>query len=211
MSRFRVKVCGVTRTKDATLIARLGADLIGMIFYRRSKRFVTQKAAREIIGVLPPTVSRVGVFVDESLSKILRIADKLRLDYIQLHGCEPASYVTKLQREGYRVIKAFAIKAQVDYLAVKRSCADLCLLDHQTEQLVGGTGKSFDWQVRPQRKINNLVLAGGITVDNVAKGVELFEPLMVDVNSGVETRPGVKSSTRLKAFMAECDRIRYGK
>lgn len=211
MSRFRVKVCGVTRAKDAALIARLGADLIGMIFYQKSKRFVTQKAAREIIGILPPTVSRVGVFVDESLSKILHIADKLRFDYIQLHGCEPVSYVTKLQREGYRVIKAFAIKAQIDYQAVKRSRADLCLLDHRTEQLVGGTGKNFDWQVRPQRKIDNLVLAGGITVDNVTKGVELFEPLVVDVNSGVETRPGIKSSTRLKGFMAECDRIRYGK
>jgi len=211
MSRFRVKVCGITRAKDAALAAKLGADLVGMIFYRKSERFVTQKAAREIIGALPPTVLRVGVFVDENLSKILSIADKLRLDYVQLHGREPASHIVKLQREGYRVIKAFAIKARNDYQAVIRSKADLLMLDHRTEQLVGGTGTTFDWKARPHRKIGNLVLAGGITVDNVATGVKLFKPLVVDVNSGVETRPGVKSSGRLKAFMAECDRIRYGR
>ena len=211
MNRFRIKVCGITRTKDAALAASLGADLIGMIFYRKSQRSVTQKAAQEIISALPPTVSRVGVFVDEDISKIIRLADKLRLDYVQLHGREPASHIVKLQREGYRVIKAFAIKTREDYRAVIRSRADLCLLDHQTERLAGGTGETFDWSVRPRRKIGNLVLAGGITVNNVATGVKLFKPLVVDVNSGVETRPGIKSSRRLKAFMAECDRIRYGR
>lgn len=211
MSRFRVKVCGITRASDAVLAAGQGADMIGMIFWRRSKRFVTQKAAHTIIGALPATVSRVGVFVDEDITKILRMADKLHFDYVQLHGREPVSHVTKLQREGYRVIKAFAIKTRDDYRVVMKSRADLVLLDYRTDKLVGGTGETFDWSFRPRRKLDNLVLAGGLVVDNVAEGVKLFDPQVVDVNSGVETRPGVKSGTKLKAFMAECDRIRYGR
>ncbi len=210
MNRFRVKVCGITRPQDAALAARWGADMIGMIFYRKSERFVTQKAARGIIGALPPTVSRVGVFVDEKISSVLRVADKLRLDYVQLHGREPATHVAELQREGFRVIKAFAIRTRDDYRAVATSRADLCLLDHRSGKLVGGTGVTFDWSIRPRRKIDNLVLAGGVSVDNVGRGAELFAPLVVDVNSGVETRPGIKSSKRLRGFMAECDRIRYG-
>lgn len=210
MNRFRVKVCGMTRPNDAALAARLGADLIGMIFYRKSQRFVSQKAARAIRSALPSVVARVGVFVDEEITSVLRVADKLKLDYVQLHGREPPAHVAKLQREGFRVIKAFAIRTRDDYRTVATSRADLCLLDHRTEKLVGGTGETFDWSIRSKRKIDNLVLAGGIGVDNVARGVELFAPLVVDVNSGVETRPGIKSSKRLRAFMAECDRIRYG-
>jgi phosphoribosylanthranilate isomerase len=191
MSRFRVKVCGITRARDAALASEVGADLVGLIFYRKSKRFVTQKEAKHIISELVPTISRVGIFVDQEITKILRTGEKLRLDYIQLHGSEPAAHVVRLQCEGYRVVKAFAIRKQTDYQAVWRSRADLVLLDHRTDKLVGGTGKTFDWQTRPRRRIGNLVLAGGITVDNVTEGVKLFEPLVVDVNSGVETRPGI--------------------
>jgi len=93
---------------------------------------------------------------------------------------------------------------------VVRSKADLRLLDHRTDHQRGGTGETFDWSIRPKGKLDNLVLAGGIDVDNVAEGIRLFDPLVVDVNSGVESRPGIKSPSKLKAFFAECDRIRYG-
>ena len=210
MKRFRVKVCGLTRPQDAHLASELGVDMIGLIFYRRSPRFVTRRLAGGIVRTLPPTVARVGVFVDESLEKILLLADRLRLDYIQLHGDEPAGHITGLQKRGYRVIKAFAIQSRKDYQAVEQCRADLRLLDHRTRTMAGGTGQAFDWALRPRRKLKNLVLAGGINTDNVADGVRLFDPLVVDVSSGVESGPGIKSAAKLKAFLAECDRIRYG-
>lgn len=210
MKQFRVKVCGITRPGDALLAAELGADLIGLIFYRKSPRYVSQRLAAELIRALPPTVSRVGLFVDEPIDKVLRVASALRFDYVQLHGHEPVSDITKLQRAGFRVIKAFSISQRNDFIAVENSKADLRLVDHRTINLPGGTGVPFDWSMKPRRKIANLMLAGGINVDNVARGVELFDPIVVDVNSGVESKPGVKSKARLKAFFAECDRLRYG-
>lgn len=210
MRRFRVKVCGVTRPQDAMLAAGVGADMIGLIFYRRSPRSVSVAQASRIVRSLPPVVLRVGVFVDESTERMLRIGRHLKLDFIQLHGQESNTVVRRLQREGFRVIKAFPISSVKDYVEVGRSKADLRLLDHRTDYQRGGTGKTFDWSIRPRGKLVNLVLAGGIDVDNVAEGIRLFDPLVVDVNSGVESRPGIKSASKLKAFFAECDRIRYG-
>jgi len=210
MKRIRVKVCGITRPSDALLATELGADMIGLIFYRKSSRWVTQTQARRIIAELPPIVSRVGVYVDEDIDTILRRASKLHLDFIQLHGREPKSYITRLQREGLKVIRSFSVKKRSDYRDVVASRADLCLLDNSTDAKLGGTGSTFDWTLIPPRKIPNLVLAGGINADNVSKGVKLFGPLVVDVNSGVEMRPGEKSRAKLKRFFEKCDRMRYG-
>ena len=210
MKKFRVKVCGITRPKDAVLAAELGADMIGMIFYRRSPRFVNQGDARRIVRAMPTVLARVGVFVNEPVEKMLRVADRLGLDYIQLHGDEPTGAITRIRKEGYRVIRAFAIRKPGDYRQVARSRADLCLLDHATEDQRGGTGTTFDWQIRPKQKTDNLVLAGGINAGNLTEGVKRFDPMMVDVNSGVESKPGVKSPSKLKAFFAECNRLRYG-
>ncbi len=210
MKRLRIKVCGMMRPEDAALVAKLGADMVGMIFYRKSPRFINQKRANEIIRAMPTTVGRVGVFVDEEIDRIIQVADKLKLDYVQLHGHESVSQIAELQKHGHRVIKAFAIAKADDYEAVISSTADLCLLDRRTKKQQGGTGKQFDWGIRPRRKLSNLVLAGGISAANVAEGVRLFDPLVVDVNSGVESQPGVKSVRKLRRFFAECDRIRYG-
>ena len=211
MMKFQIKVCGITRTADAELVAKLGGDMIGMIFYRRSPRFVTQRCAATICQMLPSTVDRVGLFVDEETGRIIRIADRLQLDYVQLHGGEPASAIKRLQRHGLKVIKAFAIKSKEDYRAVHKCTADLILLDNCSVGKKGGTGATFDWSVKPGRSIPNLVLAGGITADNVEDGVNRFSPLVVDVNSGVETSPGLKSKAALSKFFKQCDRLRYGK
>jgi len=210
MRKFRIKVCGITRSADAVLVAKCGADMIGMIFYRRSPRFVNQTSARNILRAIPPTVATVGVFVDEEQEKVLRIASKLRLDFVQLHGSESASYVASVRKHGFRVIKSFAIRRQSDFSAILKSKADLCLLDHKTDRLHGGTGQTFDWSLRPSKKITNLVLAGGVTAENLESGVRAFDPLVVDVNSGVESAPGIKSKNKLKKFFMEADRIRYG-
>ncbi|UCC45551.1 MAG: phosphoribosylanthranilate isomerase [Candidatus Zixiibacteriota bacterium] len=211
MNHFQVKVCGITRTTDAELVADLGGDMVGFVFYTKSPRRISVRAAADISrsGAVA-LVDRVGVFVDERVARILRIAERVRLDLIQLHGNETAKEVAAIQKAGFRVIKAHRVSCSDDWERAARSRADLIMADRMTRELPGGSGKQFDWSIRPRRKLPNLVLAGGISVDNLAEGVKLFKPILVDVSSGVETRPGIKSSRKLRAFFAECNRLRYG-
>jgi len=206
MSRVQVKVCGITRLSDARTAVALGADMLGFIFVRRSPRFITVARATTISRDLPPTVDRVGVFVDEDFDKLLRAARRLRLDYVQLHGGETSRYIAQVRRAGFRTIRAFTVRTRSDYGPVMRCRADLVLLDHGA----GGTGETFDWSLRPPRRIPNLILAGGLNSDNIACGIDLFKPLVVDVNSGVESAPGRKSRRKLAAFMGEVERLGRG-
>lgn len=206
-----VKVCGITRPQDAKLVEKLGGDLIGLIRHRPSPRFVSLADARTIVSGVSPALRRVGVFVDEKLERVLDVARKLRLDFVQLHGNETTAYVRSLQQAGFKVIKAFAVRQARDYERVLRSRADLVLLDHKTEKLAGGTGEAFDWRLKPNRKIPNLALAGGISTTNLAEGMATFDPMVVDVNSQVESKPGAKSPAKLRAFFNEYRRIVHGR
>jgi phosphoribosylanthranilate isomerase len=210
MKRFRIKVCGITREKDAQLAVKLGADVIGMIFSRVSPRYMSVPRALQVAAALPPTTALVGVFVDEPVDRIVSIGRRCRLGFVQLHGSETNRHVQQLKRAGFRVIKAFNVTRREDYNEVLRTKADLVLLDNTRGEQRGGTGKAFDWSVRPRRRIANLVLAGGINSDNVAEGVRIFDPLVVDVNSGVEIGPGIKSPTRMRTLFEICNRLRYG-
>lgn len=208
MTTFRVKVCGITRPQDGLIAAALDVDLIGMIFYRRSPRFVEPHEAEAIISKLPPSVARVGVFVDEPMKPLLELADRLQLDYVQLHGNEPDDQIDQIRRAGYEVIKAFRILGLADWDNLYSSHADLVMVDNASAELKGGTGRTFDWSIEPPRPVTNLVLSGGLTVDNIEDGVARFNPVIVDVNSGVESAPGIKAKAKLIDFMGKCDRIR---
>jgi phosphoribosylanthranilate isomerase len=210
MKRFQIKVCGITRVADAQLVAELGGDMIGLIFYPGSRRRVTVKNARDISRLAPPTLDRVGVFVDADIDTILRTAEKVRLDVIQLHGNARIRDMRRLQSEGYRIIKAFPVVSRNIFRLMQSSRADFVMLDNSVPDAPGGTGKPFDWSIRPKTDIPNLILAGGLTSTNVSRGVRVFNPLVVDVNSGVEKSPGVKSSIKLKRFFKVCDKLRYG-
>lgn len=190
------------------MAAELGADLIGMIFYRRSPRFVQPHQAEAIISHLPQAVARVGVFVDEPVQPLLELADRLRLDYVQLHGNETDDQIDLVRRAGFEVIKAFRILGMADWENLFSSHADLVLVDNATAELKGGTGRTFDWSIEPPRPVTNLVLSGGLTVDNIEDGAARFDPVIVDVNSGVESAPGIKSKPKLIEFLAKCDKIR---
>lgn len=210
MKHFKVKVCGITRPGDAKLAAELGADFVGMIFYRSSPRKVTIKKARAIVVALPPTVSPVGVFVNEDADKIIRIARRLRLDFVQLSGEEPTSDIAKLKRNGLKVINVFHSLDRATIRKMKNNPAKLVMVDNSSGGLRGGTGKTFDWSQSKLTGIKNLVLAGGITAANVRAGVKQFSPLVIDVNSGVESSPGIKSKTKLRRFFKVCNSLRYG-
>ncbi len=207
--KYRIKICGITRTSDVKLVSTLGADMIGMIFYRRSPRFVSIPSAKEISKVSSPIIQKVGVFVNEENDRILEIAHKVGLDWVQLHGNESASDINYIKKHHLKVIKAFKIASKSDWNIVLKCRADLVLVDNMKADSQGGTGESFDWAIRPKQKISNLVLAGGLSADNLSEGIKLFKPAMVDLNSGVESSPGIKSAKKLKEIFRLCRRLQF--
>ncbi len=211
MYDFKVKVCGITREKDALAAVKYGADILGFIFYKKSPRFVSVVKANKIISVIPPTVIRVGVFVNEDKIKVLKTAQNLQLDFIQLSGNEPQSDIRFLLKNGFKIIKTIAVATQNDIEKVKKFDVDVIHLDCADTKLYGGSGKQFNWNLKLPKSLKNIMLAGGINSGNVAKGIKKFKPLIIDVNSGVEFKPGYKSEKLLQEFFKRVNKIRYGK
>jgi phosphoribosylanthranilate isomerase len=196
----KIKICGITNLEDALLAAELGADALGFIFYAKSPRKVAPETAREIIAQLPPFVAAVGVFVDEAAALVQELAAQVRLDWVQLHGQESPDYCRNL---GRRVIKAFRIQGEdsLPQLADYQGAAQALLLDTYKKGQVGGTGEIFDWHwARKAKKYGPIILAGGLTSDNVARAIATAGPAAVDAASGTEVAPGKKDPAKLRAF-----------
>ena len=197
---MRIKICGITNLEDALLAAELGADALGFIFYARSPRYVNPEAARAIIAQLPPFVAAVGVFVDEAAAVVQEITAQVGLDWVQLHGQESPDYCRGL---GHKVIKGFRIQDEdsLSQLAEYQGAAQALLLDTYKKGLKGGTGEVFDWHLaRQAKKYGPIILAGGLTPDNVAQAIAIAEPAAVDAASGTEAAPGTKDPAKLRAF-----------
>ncbi len=196
----RIKICGITNLEDALLAAELGANALGFIFYAKSPRSVAPEAAREIIRQLPPLVLSVGVFVNEEAAVVRELAARVGLDWVQLHGQESPEYCRSL---GRRVLKGFRIKDEdsLQELPAYRGAVQALLLDTYKQGQTGGTGEAFDWELAVKAKgYGPIVLAGGLTADNVAQAVATVRPQAVDVASGVEAAPGKKDPEKLRAF-----------
>lgn len=197
--QVKVKVCGMTSLKDALVAVEGGADAVGFIFYKKSPRSVTMKTVREIVLELPPFVDTVGVFVDETAEQINKIADYCNLDIIQLHGDESPTFCKKIRR---KVIKAFRIKDMQSVKKLSSFQVSGFLLDTFSEKLHGGTGKVFDWNLAlPAKKFGPVIMAGGLTPNNVQQAVRQIRPYGVDVCSGVESEPGIKDHKKVRAFL----------
>jgi len=197
--QVKVKVCGMTSLKDALNAVEGGADAVGFIFYKKSLRSVTMKTVREIVLELPPFVDTVGVFVDETAEQINKIADYCNLDIIQLHGNESPTFCKKIRR---KVIKAFRIKDMQSVKKISNFQVSGFLLDTFSENLHGGTGKVFDWNLAlPAKKFGPVIMAGGLTPNNVQQAVRQIRPYGVDVCSGVESEPGIKDHKKVRAFL----------
>lgn len=202
----KIKICGLRTLKDAMAAVEAGADALGFVF-AKSKRQITPKEARDIIGQLPPLVTTVGVFVNEEAARVREIAQFCRLDRVQLHGEESPDYCRDLN---LNVIKAFAVKdaASLKNISLYREVTRGFLLDTYVTGAAGGTGKTFSWPLAQQAApFGPVILAGGLTPENVAQAIAEAEPYAVDVSSGVET-DGVKDAGKMKQFVEAVRRIK---
>lgn len=206
MTGARVKVCGITRREDALLAADLGAAAVGFVFWPHSPRYVEPEAAAEIARALPADVAPVGVFVDPAVDDVRRIAARVGLAAVQLHGDEPATLCDGLP---YRVLKAVPVVTG----AATRAAAErvprrvTVLLDARDPVRRGGTGRTVDWGVAAEVAARRRIfLAGGLGPGNVGEALRTVRPYGVDVSSGVETRPGRKDAGRLRVFFEEVAR-----
>jgi phosphoribosylanthranilate isomerase len=205
----RVKICGITTWEDARLSVDLGASALGFNFFPSSPRAISPADAWNIIRRLPPFVEAVGVFVNWPPVVVDALARALRLSSVQLHGAESPDEVAELGRSR-RVIKAVQVGRgfRVGGLARYR-LADAILLDGFKRGLHGGTGRTLDWNLaRGARRYGRIILAGGLTPENIPEAIHIAEPYAIDIASGVEARPGKKDPVRLRALFAAVDSAR---
>jgi phosphoribosylanthranilate isomerase len=202
----KVKICGITNYEDAVAALDMGADLLGFNFYPKSPRFVPPEKAREIISKLPGFIDIAGVFVNESIEKILEIQKLGQLDWVQLHGDEDKDFCKQFLSHNVKVMKAIRVKDQEDIKKADIFFTDAILLDAFDPEKYGGTGLTFDWNVIGH--INKRVfLAGGINPDNAAEAAELGV-YGIDVCSGIEAEPGKKDHNKMKKLFENIRHLR---
>lgn len=199
----KVKVCGITNAEDAWTAVEAGADALGFIFYKQSPRYVVPAVASRIIAELPPLIVTVGVFVNEGMATVRSIMDTCGLAMAQLHGDENASYCHELSRPS---MKALRLKDRGSLLALAeyqgRGGVRGFVLDTFSELAYGGTGQVTDWTLAADvAKSARVLLAGGLTPDNVTEAIRTVHPYGVDVSSGVESAPGKKDPAKVRAFL----------
>ena len=196
--RVRVKFCGMTRREDLESACALGADAVGLVFVPGTPRHLEIARARELIRGLSPFVARVGVFADEDPVRIRRIREELGLTAVQLHGSESPGHCAAVG--GVR-IKAFRVRPGWDPAAVAAYDCEAWLLDSPVPGGVGGGGVAFDWGAVRGLTGSRIILAGGLTPENVAQAIRAVRPYAVDVSTGIESAPGLKDRDRMAAFL----------
>jgi len=196
---MRVKICGITRLEDALCAIEAGADALGFVFYEPSPRYISAEQAASIIAQLPPFVTCVGLFVNTPIAQVKSLALQIGLDLIQFHGDETAAACDGVGLPYIRALRMQPGQA-IAQIAESYQKARAILLDAWVPGIPGGTGETFDWAVIPPLT-KPLILAGGLTVDNVAQAVLQVRPYAVDVSGGVELRSGVKDQSKLKLFI----------
>ena len=200
---MKVKICGVTNLEDALAAVEAGAEMLGFNFYRRSPRYIAPAEARRIVERLPPGVLSVGVFVnEEGPEAVVRLSAEAGVGAAQLHGAETPEFCARLG--GLMTIKALRVGEHFHAESAAAFGTDAVLLDAYVHGEWGGTGRTFDWEVarRVAELVPRLILAGGLTPENVGAAVRAAAPFAVDACSGVEVSPGRKSPLLMRRFVA---------
>jgi phosphoribosylanthranilate isomerase len=200
-NRVRVKICGITRLEDAHAAIAAGADALGFVFYSPSPRFITPEAAAALIQQLPPFVTIVGLVVNPTVEYVNQLLHNVPLDLLQFHGEESPDFCQQFQ---FPWIKALSVKPHENVLEKINaySQARAILLDTWHPDLKGGTGQSFEWSAVPQQSPKPIILAGGLTPNNVTTAIAIAHPYAVDVSGGVEISKGIKDAALINAFIA---------
>jgi phosphoribosylanthranilate isomerase len=197
----QIKICGITNIEDGLAAASAGSDALGFVFHPPSPRYVTPGRAREIIGSLPPALCTVGVFVNLAAAEVLQIAEFCELDFIQLHGGETQEYCRRFPRE--RLIKALSFRSEDEFAEMADYQVRAFLVDAHDPVRFGGTGKTCDWNLaRKAAALHPLILAGGLSEENITAALEAVRPLAVDISSGVEMQPGKKDHEKIRSVIA---------
>ncbi|WEV49292.1 phosphoribosylanthranilate isomerase [Acinetobacter sp. ESL0695] len=203
--RTRAKICGITRLEDAQAVVNAGADAIGLVFYKPSPRAVSVSQAEKIVKMIPPYVQIVGLFVNAEIDEIRNILHDVSIDVLQFHGNETPEQCTSIaQAFGKRWYKAIQVKPELDLIGeiqrYQKAGASAILLDAWHPELKGGTGLQFDWSQFPDLDIP-LILAGGLTPENITEAIQMTHPFAVDVSGGVEASKGIKDHQLIEKFM----------
>ncbi|MBN1436529.1 MAG: phosphoribosylanthranilate isomerase [Sedimentisphaerales bacterium] len=193
----KVKICGVTTIADAQLAVDLGADLLGLNFYKPSPRYISPDKAGAMVAQLAGNVLTAGVFVNATTSEIAEVVSKCRLDFAQLHGDETNQQCQEVKQLGVGVIKAFRVRSPGDIEQAQDYQVDAILLDAFHEEMYGGSGEKFDWGWVKRTGNDKVFLAGGINPDNVAEAIAVGT-YGVDLCSGVEKTPGIKDPDKMR-------------
>jgi phosphoribosylanthranilate isomerase len=201
--KHQVKICGITNVEDASVAVAAGANALGFILYRASPRYIEPAMVQRIVAQLPPFVVPVGVFVNEEIKIVRDLMDTCGLALAQLHGDETATYCRELGRP---ILKSIRLKDRSTFLALAefqgRAGVRGFVLDAFSEQAYGGTGQVVDWGLaREAAQAATVVLAGGLTPENVGRAIQTVQPYGVDVSSGVEVTPGKKDHEKVRAFL----------
>lgn len=199
--RTRVKICGITRVEDALSAVEQGADAIGLVFYEPSPRCVTIAQAAAITAALPPFVTVVALFVNPTQQEVNAVLAHVNIDLLQFHGDESEA---ECAQYGLPYLKAIRVKSDTNLIQYAQTfmSAKALLLDAHSDTAVGGTGLVFDWNLIPKQMAKLIILAGGLTPENVKEAIQQVQPYAVDVSGGVEQAKGIKDVIKIAAFMA---------
>ncbi len=198
--RTRVKICGITNIVDAQTAVAAGADAIGLVFYTQSPRYVAPELAAQIARAVPAFVTVVGLFVNSSEAEVRQVLAQVPLQLLQFHGDETAAFCRQFNLPYMRAVRVHAQSNLLQY-ARQFDDAQALLLDAYVEGVPGGTGQAFDWRLIPHDLPVPIVLAGGLSADNVRQAIQTVKPYAVDVSGGVELSKGIKCKQKIVAFM----------
>lgn len=198
--RSRIKICGITQNKDATLAIELGADALGFIFYKQSSRYIEPVKAKTIVSKLPPFVSRVGVFVNECEDEIKKVIGFVGLDILQFHGNETGEFCRSFNKPYIKAIPVRDESLPLNFVDEYFDAAAF-LFDTATQNGMGGSGETFNWSLIPSNLDRPIIIAGGLNPENVRSAILQTHPYAVDVTSGVEVTKGKKDPVKLRAFI----------
>jgi len=200
MSQTFIKICGLTTREDVETCLTLGVKWLGFNCFPKSKRYISPEKIRKLLSIIPPEVITVGVFVNESIKEVNQVMEYTGIQLVQLHGDESPEYTQSLNN---KYIRAFRVSPQFQLEMIMKYQVTHFLLDTYHPNFYGGTGASFNWEIAKKAKtLGNVILAGGLTPDNVKEAIMTVRPFGVDVCSGVEVSPGVKDLKLVEAFIS---------